>query len=316
MLRLATALLAVLFLAPPVALAAEPTMLWAIEDKARDGRVFLLGSIHVGTEGTYPLDPTIEQAYEVSDGLVVEVDITDLGPEESMAMLTAMMLPETESLSSQVDAVVWQKLTFALTPMGLPTDALDRMRPWAVAMMSVELQLRAKGYLSDHGIDRHFLDRAHADDSKSISALETVDVQMDVFANLSPEAQLLMLSESLEEDPVAMVEDVWGRWRVGDGAGLYDSTVKPKPDDGEVGAEIHEALFDSRHLGMVRGIEGLMNQGGTWFVVVGAGHLVGDGGLVAMLGERGAKAVQLDGGGLPKKLKKAKKRKKGKKKAA
>ncbi len=290
-------------------------MLYAIEDKKRDGRVFLLGSIHVGQEASYPLDPTIEEAFALSEGLAVEVDITSLSPEQSMDMMGAMMFGEDESLSAMLEPVVWQKLASTLEPMGLPVEALDKMRPWAVAMMAVELQLMAKGFLPDHGIDRYFLDRAHADAAKTVTALETVELQMGVFGNMSTEAQLLMLRESLEEDPVAMVTDVWKRWLLGDADGIYTNMVAPQPEDGEAGVEIHAALFDARHLGMVRGIEGLMNQGGTWFVVVGAGHLVGNAGLVAMLAERGAKTTQLDSGGLPKKLKKTKKKKK-KKKAA
>lgn len=313
MFRFATALLLVVFLLPGGALAGDPTMLYAIEDKGRDGRVFLLGSIHVGQADSYPLDATLEEAYELSDGLAVEVDIAALSPQQSMDMLGAMMLPPEESLSAQVDPVVWQKLVATLGPMGLPADAIDRMRPWAVAMMAVEFQLAARDYLPDHGLDRYFLDRAHADASKTVIALESVELQMGVFGDLSPEAQLLMLKESLEEDPVVMVEDVWSRWLVGDADGIFTNMVAPDPADGDAGKEIHAALFDARHLGMVRGIEGLMNQGGTWFVVVGAGHLVGDGGLVAMLGERGARTTQLKSGGLPKKLKK---RKKAKKKAA
>jgi hypothetical protein len=39
------------------------------------GRVFLLGSIHVGNDSIYPLPPAIQKAYDSSDVLVVEVDL-------------------------------------------------------------------------------------------------------------------------------------------------------------------------------------------------------------------------------------------------
>ncbi|MCP4495332.1 MAG: TraB/GumN family protein, partial [Phycisphaeraceae bacterium] len=104
--RLVTTVLFVVFLVPSVALAGDPTMLYAIEDKKRDGRVFLLGSIHVGQEASYPLDPTIEEAFALSEGLAGEVDITSLSPEQSMDMMGAMMFGEDESLSAMLEPVV------------------------------------------------------------------------------------------------------------------------------------------------------------------------------------------------------------------
>ncbi len=48
---------------------------------------------------------------------------------------------------------------------------------------------------------------------------------------------------------------------------------------------LYYKLFDSRNNDMTRKVAALLDSGGTWFVVVGAGHLVGGTGIVRQLSE-------------------------------
>ena len=52
-------------------------------------------------------------------------------------------------------------------------------------------------------------------------------------------------------------------------------------------APLHYKLFDSRNNDMTRKVAAMLDSGGTWFVVVGAGHLVGDTGIVQQLADSG-----------------------------
>ncbi|HOK42939.1 MAG TPA: TraB/GumN family protein, partial [Thermoclostridium caenicola] len=48
--------------------------MWEVKAKEGDGKLYLLGSIHVGYDGLYPLNPVITNAFEQSDVLAVECD--------------------------------------------------------------------------------------------------------------------------------------------------------------------------------------------------------------------------------------------------
>jgi uncharacterized protein YbaP (TraB family) len=55
---------------------------------------------------------------------------------------------------------------------------------------------------------------------------------------------------------------------------------------------IYEKLIYERNRRMVSKIEGYLKGNGTYFVVVGAGHLIGEKGIVETLGKKGYRVEQ------------------------
>jgi len=58
-------------------------------------------------------------------------------------------------------------------------------------------------------------------------------------------------------------------------------------------APVVQKLFDERNVKMLAKIEGYLNSNGSYFVIVGAGHLVGKRGLVELLKSKGYAVEQL-----------------------
>jgi len=58
-------------------------------------------------------------------------------------------------------------------------------------------------------------------------------------------------------------------------------------------APIVVKLFDERNMRMTSKIEGYLNSSGSYFVIVGAGHLVGKRGIVELLKNKGYGVEQL-----------------------
>ncbi len=56
---------------------------------------------------------------------------------------------------------------------------------------------------------------------------------------------------------------------------------------------LYEEIYDERNFNMAARIEEFLTDDEPCFVVVGAGHLVGDNGLVSLLTERGYTVEQL-----------------------
>ena len=69
-------------------LAAAPTdkgFLWKVESAG--ATIYLMGSLHFATADFYPLRPVIEEAFDESDTLVVEVDVANVNPLQLQSMI-------------------------------------------------------------------------------------------------------------------------------------------------------------------------------------------------------------------------------------
>lgn len=269
---------------------ASQGLLWRVD--APKGQAYLLGSVHVGTEDLYPLRERINQAFGASKALVVEVDTKD-----EMAVAMQMMKAGTysrggESLESHISVTTWKKLEQAAAKAGLPMMLLSRMKPWMAAVSLTAHELQALGYKPEYGIDAHFMKLARERNLPLLS-LETVEEQIDALSGLSLETQELMLRETVEESGSirTLMADTLAAWRRGDAGGVEKliTATLAKPEY----ASVYEALFTVRNKRMAKGIQELLAEGGTYFVVVGAGHLIGAGSVNELLAAQGMKIERL-----------------------
>lgn len=262
---------------------------------AAGAKVFLLGSIHVADKSFYPLDSTVENAYESSDALVVEADTTTIEPLELMKLVVRSAgLPQGVSLQDKVSPETYGQLERFLAERGVPMANVNSFEPWWVAMNVQILRLKEQGLTGDDGIDRHFLDRSHAA-TRIVLELESVESQLAMLDGLSADLQEMMLLDSLVGglqsggDVQLMIE----AWKRGDAAAL-EKLVFAELESKPALAPLKEVLFTNRNLAMAEKIESMAAPGKTLFVVVGAGHVVGDQGLVTLLSAKGYNVRQLE----------------------
>ena len=267
-------------------------LLWKVESGA--AIVYLLGSVHVAKASMYPLDATIERAFRSSDKLVVEVNILKLDPLRlGRLMIEKGMYPPGESLENSISKETLGKLEAVLKEAGLTMAAVSAQRPWLASMRLTMRNLQKLGYSQELGIDRHFLIQA-TDAKKEILELETAERQIDMLAEWPKGLQDIFLLSTLEEfsqtgDLMAkMVED----WEKGDAKAL-DQLVRKAASDNPKLEPIMKKLFDDRNVKMLSKIEKYLKSDRSHFVVVGAGHMVGEKGLVQLLRDKGLKVEQM-----------------------
>jgi uncharacterized protein YbaP (TraB family) len=273
--------------------------LWRAESPTRpDISLYLLGSIHVGKEDLYPLDPAVESAFTRSETLAVEADIDAVKRTELMGAINEIaVLPAGETLKHKVSPQTWDKLLAYLGEEGMSPLAFSRLRPWWAAMTIAMQRVLASGEVTASlGIDRHFLDRAAAK-GKAVVEVESVEQQLRVMSSMPDDAQEHMLVETLEEgaNPLEIMDEVEGifeAWLAGDAAAMQQISL-PDEDDPEAEWVIHEYIGVRRNRAMVERIEELLETHSSLFVVVGAAHLVGEQGLVALFEQRGYILTQL-----------------------
>jgi uncharacterized protein YbaP (TraB family) len=277
----------------PVAAPVERAFLWEVKSAhAQGGTVYVVGSIHLGRPGELSFPASMEQAFARSDALVVEVDVGAVDQKSLQRFILEQgLLPPEQRLSERLDPETAKLLGPAAERVGLPLAGLERMRPWVVAVTLSVMELQRSGYQTGLGVDRVFLDRARG--AKQIIELESAEGQLRMLANLPEPQQDAMLRDQLSrsEHFTQGLEQITEAWKAGD-AERMAALVFPDQADREF-RPVYEQLFYERNARMAEALGRLLAQPRTWFVVVGAGHVVGPRGLVALLEGQGHRVRQL-----------------------
>ena len=254
------------------------------------GVVYLVGSVHMLTSDFYPLAPSLDTAFKDSDHLVEEADLAEmLSPNTQFSMLSKGMLPAGQTIDQLVSPT-----TLALinkhTGGALPIEALKQFKPWFLAMTLEALEWQQAGFDASLGLDKHFYDRAQVE-GKTVQGLETTDFQISLFDGMSKDQQERFLAETLKsvDTEKASVTKLTGAWKSGDAPTIEKLVMADVKSD----PFIYERLLVARNRTWLPKIEALFSRPRHAFVVVGAAHLVGPDGLVAMLKARGYQVVQL-----------------------
>jgi uncharacterized protein len=270
--------------------AAEPNFLWKATGP-RGGAIYLAGSIHLLSDEYYPLAPAFDDAFGQSDLLVEELDMAEmLAPDAQVLMLQRSMMPAGQTLDKVLSAETMATVKTKVTELGLPLAPLQLFKPWALALTLQGLEFQKAGFNPELGLDRHFYDRARKVPI-DVQGLETLAFQIGQFDSLPMPLQDRMLADTLKEMATAKesVGDLVHAWKTGDAAAIEKvvlSDLKSEP-------EMYKRLLLDRNRTWLPKIEALFTRPKPAFVVVGAAHLVGTDGLLAMLRARGYTVTQM-----------------------
>jgi uncharacterized protein YbaP (TraB family) len=265
------------------------TFAWKATGKG--GTIYLVGSIHVMSESFYPLNPALEAAFKDSDLLVEEVDLSEmLDPMAQMSILTRGMLPSNQSLDKVLSPATMALVKKAVGDLGDAGGPLMRFKPWMLAITLQGMELLKAGFDPALGLDQHFYDQAKAG-GKSVQGLETVEFQISRFDGMTLEQQDRMLAETLKElqTETATVGKLGDAWKAGDVPAIERIALADLESD----PLMYQRLLVERNKNWMPKIEALFTRRGRALVVVGAAHLVGPDGLLAMLKAKGYTVEQL-----------------------
>jgi uncharacterized protein len=280
--------LALSFLGCLTAHAGSPV--WAIHGD--HNTVYLAGSVHLLKANDAALPPGFNRAYADSRTLVMELDLGKLDPTEAASwMMEHGTLGEGNTLQKTIGDERYRRVSTEAARLGLPMEVANQFAPWVLGLQLLELQYAQLGFDSQSGVEEQLEHRAQAD-GKPTAGLETLPQQLGLFESLSAAEQAKFLDLVVTEmrDVGKDTQDVIAAWRVGDAnklAALLGDEYKSFPI-------LYRALVTERNKRWVPQIEKLLRDKDNYFVVVGALHLVGDGGLLDLMRRDGFKAEQLN----------------------
>ena len=267
------------------------SFLWQVEGTA--GKSYLLGSVHLLKKEHYPLKKPIEDAYEQTDVLAVEADVSgEKMMKDSMKILQKGMYQGEETLKNNISEKTYQLAEKKLEELGMNIEGMQKFKPWMVALSITSMSLMKMGFNPNYGIDKYFLDRAVG--KKEIAELEGLEFQMKLFDSMSKEENdKFLLSTILEADrmekEIDKLIDAWIDGDLQEMETFFTDNIQKYPEL----KNLYEKILDGRNERMVEKIVTYLKSGKKYFIVVGAGHMVGEKGIVQLLKNKGIKIEQL-----------------------
>ncbi len=262
---------------PHAANDADPA-LWVVKDA--DTTVYLFGTVHVLKPGLSWFDEAVKTAFDGSQQLVLEMVEPEPTAVQKLIGARGLAPAGGATLTARLPEDKRGAYVQAVTGLGLPATAFDRMKPWLAAVSLTMMPLQKLGYDPGSGAEK-VLTAAAMTAGKQVTGLETMEQQLGYFDSLSEPAQVSFLTSTVDELPKlgetmdGMIVD----WAEGDADGLakmMNDSLKDSP-------EVTKTLLTDRNARWADWIAERMKRPGQVFVAVGAGHLAGEGSVQAQL---------------------------------
>jgi uncharacterized protein YbaP (TraB family) len=263
---------------------------WAIHGE--HNTVYLAGSVHLLKADDSRLPAAFDRAYGGSKALVMELDMSKLDPMQAAGwMLENGTLKDGTTLRATIGEERYKRVSAEAARLGVPMEAADMLQPWVLGLQLLEMQYMQLGFDPQKGVEQQLQHRAQAD-GKPISGLETMEEQLGVLQSMSPADQARFLDMVVTEmhDVESETQSVVTAWRSGDAAklsALLSDEYKSFP-------VLYRLLVTERNKRWVPQIEKLLHGNQDYFVIVGALHLVGDGGLLELMRRDGYKSESVN----------------------
>lgn len=266
-------------------------LLWKVERRGMRPS-YLFGTIHVSDPRVAELAGVVRQ--KLAHARVVATEIPQVDDprdpwEATRRFALAAAAPGGDSLSFLTDAAARTRIEEAAVAHGLKREDVGKIQPWMLWQLldrpDCEIKRRRSGL--------PIVDRAVALERPRgtfVVGLETIDEHVEVLSGRNEAAKRLLAADALRKKrPVDLLEsllDAYIQRRVP----LFHQVMLEldyyTPDELEDYDAFMEVLLDRRNLLMVERARPYLNQGEA-FIAVGAGHLAGPMGMVALLRQAG-----------------------------
>jgi uncharacterized protein len=246
-------------------------------------RLYLMASVHLVPPEVYPLDQRLYEAFDEARVVAFELDFGGQA-EAAATMLRLGTYDGGRTLTDALPPVMLRDLERRLGELGAPLSAVEGMKPWLAALAVTSALVQRAGYGGEEGIDMHFYRRA-VDSGKRVIGFETAEQQFRIFDGLDDIGQLAFLQYTLAVFDTAMAQmdgllEQWRRGAMDEMAAVLTAAMVEQP-------VLLERLIHERNRNWIPAIEALLQGGEPAMVIVGAGHLAGDGSVVELLRARG-----------------------------
>jgi uncharacterized protein YbaP (TraB family) len=249
-------------------------------------KVFLLGSVRMPKEATYPLSSVVEKSFASSAVIAVQADPTSAGDRNRITMAGTLPSGSPQTLRQLIPSRCFDAVKAVANEQGMQFYKLNQLKPWAAALMIEANEASMAGLRAEDALDLHYVKLGR---SKDLVELEDTDTLIDFYRDMPKEQQaaLVCATAAAAKHFKTDVSRVYRAWRGGDARELGSILDELKAQSEAKGAV--DAGLAERNRPMAEKIAEFVgtDESGPYFVIVGAQHLLGPAGIVAQLEEKG-----------------------------
>jgi len=243
------------------------------------------GTIHVAHARLDALPAPVEEAFRHATSLMLEF-VPD--PYSRERFLEAAMFLDRQTLEDKIGADDFERALEQLRPIGLSREFVNKLKPWGVL-----LNLRAASGASGAPLETRLADRARAR-RLPVMQIEGVEEQIFTFDELPMDAQVALLKHSLahREALLQLAENTLEAYLAGDLQAIWrlrEQFSARYPEVAPYQAALTQRILYDRSVVMAFRMQRELRRGNA-FVALGALHLYGDKGVLALLEQDGYRA--------------------------
>jgi uncharacterized protein YbaP (TraB family) len=269
--------------------------IWKIQKGKRP--VYLFGSLHILPDTVDWTAPEIDAAMRASDIFVFEVPVNEgTATLQRQYVMQNGLIPRGGSLRRLLTRREYLIYSAILIRAGLKPVLFEHYRPWLASIILGLAYLHPDNIASLTGADDMLIDYAR-NNRKEMRYLETVDQQMALLNGANEITQVLSLKHLIQTLPRTRIQsqELFDSWTAGDAdrlGGLIEGYFKGYES-------VQDKLIGNRNRVWMAKIKELVEAGDkTAMVTVGAAHISGEQGLLALLCAEGydVRRISVSGG--------------------
>jgi uncharacterized protein YbaP (TraB family) len=257
-------------------------LLWRVS-RAGVAPSYLFGTIHVADPRVLDLPDPVASALARARRYYTE---SFQGEREAMRLLEAGQFDDGRRLEPLIGAGAYAKVVEMLRERQVPDDVIARLKPWAVL---ANLTVTPEDY-EKVTLDQRLVELARARKLR-VLGLEGIEEQISVFDRIPLDTQVELLKHALDhrDELAAMIEPTIRAWMNRDLAGIRMASTRAAERYPEVAVHyriLFRRVVENRSIVMAHRLFLPLREGGA-FIAVGANHLYGAGGMLALIEKQG-----------------------------
>lgn len=264
----------------------DNTLLWEISGNGLKKPSFLFGTFHLLCKDDIHFSDQLKKAVNSVDEVYMEMKLDD--PSMMLSGMMYMNMKNGKTLESLYTAEEYKRLeAYFSDTLKMPMLLFQKAKPYFLVAL---LYPRMMNCPNPSGVEEELMKIAK-EDKKEIKGLETMQFQASVFDSIPYEWQAKELLKNIDsfsvyKDEFDTMLDFYKNQQM--------DSLKTMVGKSEFGSDKYDdLLLKNRNKNWVKQLKEIMKNKSV-FVAVGAGHLVGDAGLINLLKKAGYKVVPLE----------------------
>jgi hypothetical protein len=225
------------------------------------------------------MDDRIKNAFQSTDQLVMELDMSDPDLQQKMAAIS--INPGMKNIQEDMDEEDAKALNeFLLESYGAGLAQLGVLKPFVLTSMVMLKQLPCVEVVSYE----EFFTSLATEQKKPIKGLETVEYQMGIFDQIPTELQLIELAKMVKSNESGEEFEMMLETYLSEDLDRLYGLIK----NSDTMEEYQDIMLDNRNRNWVSEMNIAMKNSSVFFAV-GGGHLAGENGIIILLRNAGYK---------------------------